>query len=241
MRTSQLRSIIPTQQGLPRPAARARDSTGHRWLIGLVVFSLLGTAGLGVVVLSQNSDINELRPAVTSLANSSTALADQVRSLGQEPVVTPEQISGPAGAAGEQGAAGPQGLPGLTGPAGPTGNPGATGPQGVPGVPGVPGVAGAPGVDGTQGVAGTDGTNGTNGATGPQGDTGPAGPTGPQGDRGEQGAQGSPPAGFTFTDGLGQMQTCTRDPGSPDNAATYTCSVAAPGTSSTVPTGFRLL
>ncbi|HEY9354622.1 MAG TPA: hypothetical protein VIP28_15275 [Nocardioides sp.] len=85
---------------------------------------------------------------------------------------------------------------------------------------------------------------------GPAGDAGAKGDMGAQGDRGEPGrpptaeeiqdavnaylaehpppkgdtgADGKPPASWTYPDELGGRHTCTRDPGSPDAAATYTC------------------
>lgn len=59
-----------------------------------------------------------------------------------------------------------------------------------------------------------NGCAGATGATGQTGATGAAGPSGPA---------GPPVAGWTFTDALGMRHTCTRDAGSPDSAATYTC------------------
>ena len=47
------------------------------------------------------------------------------------------------------------------------------------------------------------------------------------------GAPGKPPAGFTITDEAG-TRTCTRDAGSPDDAATYTCVAAADASSSDI-------
>jgi len=69
-------------------------------------------------------------------------------------------------------------------------------------------------VPGPAGPAGQDGQDGQDGADGAPGATGPAGPAGP------------PPAGFTFVDNRGRTQTCTRDAGSPDDAATYTCTTS---------------
>lgn len=45
----------------------------------------------------------------------------------------------------------------------------------------------------------------------------------PKGETGAQGPQGPPPKSFTISNGVLGTQTCTRDAGSPDNAATYTC------------------
>lgn len=41
--------------------------------------------------------------------------------------------------------------------------------------------------------------------------------------KGDTGADGKPPASWTYRDELGGTHTCSRDPGSPDDAATYTC------------------
>lgn len=59
----------------------------------------------------------------------------------------------------------------------------------------------------------------------------PAGPAGPSGAPGETvagpagpiGPPGPPPASWTYTDAMGTSHTCSRDSGSPDEAATYTC------------------
>jgi hypothetical protein len=108
--------------------------------------------------------------------------------------------------------------PRFRGPSGAEGVPGAPGLPGTSGTPGAAGQAGANGINGTNGANGTDGLPGPSGSAGIQGDKGDKGDTGVKGDKGDTGAQGAPPASFTFSG-----QTCTRDPGSPDNAATYTC------------------
>lgn len=82
---------------------------------------------------------------------------------------------------------------------------------------------------------------------GPAGSTGATGAMGAPGERGEpgrpptaeeiqdavnaylaqnpppKGEDGKPPASWTYRDELGGTHTCSRDPGSPDDAATYTC------------------
>jgi tetrahydromethanopterin S-methyltransferase subunit F len=92
---------------------------------------------------------------------------------------------------------------------------------------------------------GPKGDMGPRGETGAKGDAGVAGPKGDVGDPGRpptaeeiraatdaelagnpdkyRGLPGRPPAGWTFTDGLGEAHSCSRDAGSPDDAATYTC------------------
>lgn len=192
---------VPRQRGsrrMPRSAARARDGVGHRLLVVVMLLTLLGVAGLAFGFFVQLQRGNAQSDAIRSLASSSTALSDQVRALGAVPVVTPEQIAGPAGEAGPAGPAGPQGpagAPGAAGAAGASGAPGAAGAAGAPGSPGAPGAAGAPGAPGADGA---------------------------------DGAPGQPPAGFTFVDGRGRTQTCARDTASPDSAPTYTCTASRP-------------
>lgn len=208
---------------MPRQAERAArdavDTTGRRWLVILVAFVVIGVlvlgAGFAFLWFATADRDDEQNDAIRTLAGQSTQLQDQVRSLGGTPVVTTEQISGPAGVAGERGVAGPVGPPG---------------PAGIPGTTGEPGPAGAPGQTGSPGSDGASGQNGSDGAPGPAGPQGEPGPIGPQGVQGEA---GKPPAGFTITDELG-TRTCTRDVGSPDDAATYTCVAAADATSSDV-------
>ena len=124
-------------------------------------------------------------------------------------VVGPTGASGAPGRDGQDGTDGRDGTPGVPGP---TGAPGPTGPPGPPGVDGVgtPGPAGKDGAPGKDGQPGKDGANGADGAPG------------------KDGAPGQPPAGWTFVDGGGQLQWCTRDVGSPDTSPTYTCTTAAP-------------
>lgn len=213
---SETSMLPPVEQA----AEDARDTRGTRWLKILVGLAVLGVLllGLGFAISWQASSARdgEQNDAIRTLSGQGTALQDQVRSLGAVPVVTPEQLAGPAGVAGERGAtgaAGAQGLPGADSTV--------PGPQGAPGVSGSPGEPGSPGVPGTPGQ---------DGATGPQGPAGAPGADstvpGPQGQQGETGPAGPPPAGFTIEDPLLGARSCTRDPGSPDNAATYTCTAA---------------
>jgi len=138
------------------------------------------------------------------------ALANQVRSLGGQPVAE--------GKPGEKGPPGPQGPQGSPGPLGPQGPPGSEGKQGPIGITGQTprcllepskcvGPKGAAGADGKNG---TDGKDGAQGPAGPKGDTGPAGPEGPQGPAGVQGEQG--PIGPTGPQGRGIADTdCQED------------------------------
>lgn len=95
---------------------------------------------------------------------------------------------------------------------------------------------GPPGAAGQAGADGQPGQNGADGRPGADGQPGAPGPTGP------------PPAGFTIVEDTGTTKRCTRDPGSPDAAATYTCTAAGPppdpgaGHATPTPTsGVRLL
>lgn len=181
-------------------------------LVGIIVGAALIVASimLGLGYNETASRVDELRQQAATNADAAEALAEQVRSLGQEPVVDVSELRGPRGRPGEpgeRGPAGPRGRPGEgeRGPPGPSGPPGPPGPEGEPGQPGGPGPTGPPGEPGE---------------AGPQGEPGPAGPTG---ETGPQGEPGEPPASFTFEDALGRDQVCTRDPESPDSAPTYTC------------------
>lgn len=113
----------------------------------------------------------------------SQALAEQVRSLGEEPVVEPDPdgadkplqerfvpVPGPRGRDGDAGRPGRDGAPGesITGPAGPAGKDGAsvTGPAGADGAPGKDGEQGPAGPAGPAGKDGRDGTEGQPGKDG---------------------------------------------------------------------------
>ena len=136
-----------------------------------------------------------------------SALAEQVRSLGGEPVVAPPP--GKQGDQGPQGVEGPQGIQGPRGPQGPqgpTGKPGVdgrspaclltvnacVGPRGADGKPGVNGTAGVDGKDGINGAAGADGTDGVDGEPGKDGVDGSDGAPGEQGPVGPRGADCDP-------------------------------------------------
>lgn len=124
------------------------------------------------------------------------ALANQVRSLGGQPVAEgkpgDEGPPGPQGPPGSQGSPGPQGPPGAPGKQGPIGVTGQSprcllepsrcvGPKGASGADGKDGSVGkigpqgpagkdgTDGVDGKDGAPGKDGTNGVNGADGKDG------------------------------------------------------------------------
>lgn len=163
-------------------------SRGWLYILGAVVV----IAVLSWVQFSIRSLGNELEQAGADNA----ALADQVRSLGGQPVA--EGKPGERGDVGPQGPRGPQGPPGIQGPRGPIGVAGQSpaclleptrcvGPKGAAGTDGKPGEAGA---QGPQGEPGPAGEKGDQGPAGPQGDPGAAGPAGPQGEPGATGPAG---------------------------------------------------
>lgn len=220
MTTSQM---PPVEQA----AADAVDTRGTRWLKILVALAVAGVlllgAGFAISWQASSDRDGEQNDAIRTLSGQGTALQDQVRSLGAVPVVTPEQLAGPAGVAGERGA---QGLPGV---AGPQGLPGAD--STVPGPQGVPGASGSPGEPGSPGVPGAPGQDST--VPGPQGPRGePGADSTVPGPQGQQGPVGPPPASFTIKDPLFGDRSCTRD-NADDSAPTYTCT-AALGDSSNV-------
>lgn len=181
----------------------------------IVATALLGAvflAWLAIQVVGLNHDLSDANRARDQLAR-------QVQGLGASPV------AGPPGSRGEPGQSvvGPSGPPGPAGPAGSPGEQGTPGKgeTGAPGKPGadstIPGPAGSPGAAGAAGPPGQDGKDGTNGT---------------------DGKDGAPPAGWTYTDALGQSYTCSPvsdfDPDSPR----YTCT-ADPAAPSRLPSGTR--
>ncbi len=112
----------------------------------------------------------------------------------------------------------PSGVPGPQGPAGRDGRDGAAG-MSPPCLAEQSRCRGEPGVPGVNGVDGKDGRDGTDGVG------------------------GQPPAGWSWIDGDGREQTCTRDPGSSDVAPRYTCtapSAGPPGTAVSNPPLLRV-
>lgn len=89
-----------------RAADAGRDARAHRWLYvgGLAV--VLGIGVLAFLWLAQRQEIGQLRDSGNTTASQAQQLAQQVRSMGGTPVVTPATP-------------GPQGPVGATGP-GPT-------------------------------------------------------------------------------------------------------------------------
>lgn len=155
------------------------------YLLGLAALA----AFIGFLVWTQTS-LRSIGDELQQSKADNAALAEQVRSLGGQPVAEAKP--------GERGDRGPQG---IQGPPGPQGPPGITGPQGPIGITGQsPQCLLEPSkCVGPKGAAGVQGPEGPQGDTGPQGETGPQGPAGPQGDpgtTGPAGPQGDPGRGI---------------------------------------------
>ena len=132
----------------------------------LFVVLLAGMTWIAFVIAGLRDDVATERSA-------RNALVQQVKDLGEKPVVGP---------------AGPQGTPGK---------------EGADGINGADGKDGSDGRDGVNGADGKPGADGEPGAQGEKGDTGERGAVGPAGPAGERGATGDPgpscPAGYTLT------------------------------------------
>jgi len=162
-------------------------------IAGAIATSLVAMLAFrGVDRASANED------RIAALEASATALAEQVESLGGEPVVTPEEIGGNV-------------VP-VPGPAGPEG------PQGKTGPPGDPGPVGPMGPPGEIGATGATGDTGATGATGSEGDPGEPGAPGTEGPAGAPGPPGSGPTSFTF-----QFREVTFVCTDPEGDGTYDC------------------
>jgi collagen triple helix repeat protein len=202
---------------IDRPAEQARDLRGRRWLWVFVGVGLTGLLALTIAFFASRSEASSRDAEQDSTI---AALEDQADANAQDAQALAEQVKAlgavPVVEPARPGEGGPRGEPGRDGDPGPTGPAGPTGPGGPTGPPGPAGDAGDPG------------------PPGPQGDPGPAGT---DGQPGVDGPPGSPPASWTWIDGDGRTQSCTRDAGSPDSAPTYTCTASPPP--ETVP-GFPL-
>lgn len=167
--------------------AVSRDPTARRaaWaalgllLASLTVFALyfgVRYASLRGHAEQQDRQLSELARQAEDNATLASALEDQVRSLGEQPVVDAPAVGPP----------GPRGEAGPRGPMGPRGLPGADGDDGI---------------DGERGPAGERGPRGETGPSGPAGEQGPPGPPGPAGPSGPRGPEGPPgptcPQGYT--------------------------------------------
>ncbi|HEY9415887.1 MAG TPA: hypothetical protein VIQ30_14080 [Pseudonocardia sp.] len=166
------------------------------WLFAAGVVAVI--AALSWVQFSIKSLGDELEQERANNA----ALANQVRSLGGQPVA-----EGKPGDKGPPGPPGPQGIQGSPGPQGPPGAPGKQGPIGLPGQS--PRCLLEPGrCVGPKGAAGSDGKPGTDGAQGSKGEPGAAGEKGDQGPPGVDGKDGTDGA-----DGRGVKSVTCQDDG----------------------------
>lgn len=154
-----------------------------RWVVIAAGFALIGV--LLAVALDQGSDnatsINDARDTNRALEKKldeqetiTAALLEQIRLLGQQPVVEPKNPPGSNKIIAIPGPRGPSCVEELGYPRC-RGDKGDGGAQGKPGSPGANGERGA---DGTDGAPGKNGSDGKDGPPGPQGEQGPAGPAG---------------------------------------------------------------
>ena len=195
-------------------AKAAHGAKVWTWIARFTGLALLAAVlGFGFYLATANADAREDRTnLITQLDEERAkvdALYEQLRSVGEDPVVEPGTSS--PSSPGPTGPTGPQGVPGDDGPAPSAADVlaavnaycasvgGCRGADGQPGTPGKPGADGQPGTPGESIV-------------GPQG---PACPAGPQGEPGAPGADGVSVTGvscvllydlstafrFTFSDG----------------------------------------
>lgn len=127
------------------------------------------------------ADRAELYAELAEQQSTSEALAEQIRGLGEAPVVDVDRPSSP-----ELRYMPLPGRPGADGEDGRDGEPGARGPAGRDGPDGNDGADGES-IIGPQGPVGAPGATGSTGSTG---SSGPAGPAGAQGPAGRDGADG---------------------------------------------------
>jgi len=164
------------------------------WFWIAVAAGALATSLVAMIAFRGIDRASSNEDRIAALEASAIALADQVESLGEEPVVTPEEISGGNDVVTVPGPPGPQG---RTGPTGDKGSDGAPGPPGPPGEPG---------------ATGATGDTGATGQTGGEGEPGAEGPAG------EPGPPGSGPTSFTF-----QFREVTFVCTDPEGDGTYDC------------------
>lgn len=169
--------VVPARHDQSKAARGAKVWTWIARLTGLAL--LAAVLGFGFYLASANASAREDRMnLITQLDEERAkvdALYEQLRSVGEDPVVGPGTSS-----------------PSTPGPSGPTGPQGVPGDDGAPGAVGQPGPSGAPGPAGPSGSPGQPGANGQPGESivGPQGPAGPPGPAGPQGEPGTPGMNG---------------------------------------------------
>jgi hypothetical protein len=197
------------------PVPSRRTNIVLAWVVGIVVLALGAWLVGKVTTLGEENhrfeqrdrqsldDRRDLRERLDREEAALAALAEQLRQLGEEPVVEPVDppplgqlipIPGPRGLSciEEIGLQPCRGDQGRTGSAGAAGDPGAPGQQGAQGAQGEPG------------------------PQGPQGERGPDGPAGPSGTA-QPGTYACGPGeyvtGFTVTDSGAVVLTCQLIPG----------------------------
>lgn len=146
-------------------------------VVGGGLFYLFDDVTDRLTIAERDAQRNEVvaadnREALSEANDRVDVLGQQIRDLGEDPVVSTSPVQGPTVITGPQGERGLRGLIGLQGP------------------PGATGSTGARGSTGATGATGAAGSTGAQGATGATGQTGPQGPAGPQGDRGPAGQDG---------------------------------------------------
>lgn len=156
------------------------------WAIVVGAFLLVGYLMLDDLTDRLNTaeaNAGANRALATDAAEKADALAQQVRDLGEVPVVTPPSAPSAAESPSTRYVPVP-GSPGSRGPTGPAGSPGA------PGTPGDEGVKGGDGSNGSAGSTGQPGEKGSDGKDGADGAPGPQGPAGVDGTNGTNGVDG---------------------------------------------------
>jgi hypothetical protein len=175
--------VPPTRHDQAKAAHGAKVWTWIARFTGLAL--LAAVLGFGFYLAAANAGARAERVELIEQLDQERAKVDalyeQIRSLGEDPVVepgkTPETIEGP------QGPTGPQGVPGDDGRTPTAAEVLAAVQSYCASIGGCVGPAGAQGAPGTTGAKGEPGES----IVGPQG---PAGPAGPQGEQGIPGANG---------------------------------------------------
>lgn len=203
-------NYVPSKAALRRGAA---------FLIALFVAVLLGSVWAVLWLANENdtlderdrqslADREELRRDLTAEQAAREALEQQIRSLGEKPVLDPEDV--------------PPDTDVIVVP-GPKGDRGESCIEEI----GYPRCRGTAGDDGSNGTSGADGEDGADGAPGPKGDPGPAGADGKDGVDGQDGrgledAQCGDDGRWilTWTDGTtSDGGSCRIGPGNPNEGA----------------------
>ena len=181
--------VPPTRHDQTKAARGAKLWTWIARLTGLAL--LAAVLGFGFYLAAVNAGARAERvELITQLDEERAkvdALYEQLRALGEDPVVEPGKST--PGAEGPQGPAGPQGAPGDDGRPPTAGEVLAAVNAYCASIGGCVGPAGAPGTAGAKGDPG-ESVVGPQGPAGPAGPQGPAGPAGPRGDEGIPGANG---------------------------------------------------